>query len=370
MKKTQKILLFLFSFGISHAFCSGTDEISYEENKTIHKAFKISSKLELNLESKYGDIFIDTWDKDSVSFDIAITVLSNDSESGKELLEGINVVFDKTGDFISAYTEWNQYSSKVKKTAIDVATIFGRERKIIINYTIKLPKNSELEIENSFGNITLNDFEGDIDLDVSHGDIRLRKVKDISNLKISYGKLRIKECHKADIESRSSDISIDRAGKMKIESSGSDIEIDKVDDLRITSKHDKIEIEEIKTINFIASWSDIKIESLEQNIFGEIKYGDLSVDKIASPFLGVELNGNNAEIELNFEEKIAFRYDVSLINGKRFSLPSKGNTTDKAETFGDIKEYEGIIATIPIGGKPASVIIKVKASYVDFRLLD
>lgn len=342
----------------------------YEENKTIHKAFKVTDQLELEILSKYGDITIDTWEKDSVSFDISIKVITNDPETSAEFIEDVTVEFNQTDDYISAITEWNRYNSKIKKTALDVATFFGRERKIEVNYNIKLPEDSEVDIENNFGDINLSNLNGNIKIDASHGDIRMRKVKNIKKLKLSYGKLKIKEVKNASIEIHYGNVDIQKAKDVNLESTSSDIEIDEVNKLKLSSKHDKIELEEIKDINFSSSWSNIDIDNLSGNIVGDIKYGDFTVNEIATSFSGTELSGHATDIELNFASQIAFVYDISLVNGKRFSIPSTGNSTTKAENFGEISEYQGTFATIPVGGLPAKVTIKVKSSYVDIRLAD
>jgi len=371
MKTIQKTLLYSFSiFLLNFSSAYAGEDTPYEENKTIYKAFKITDKLELDLLSKYGDVTIDTWDKDSVSFTIDIKVITDNPETSKEFIKDVTVLFNHSEDYISASTEWNRYTNKIRKTAIDFATILGRERKIEVNYSIKLPANSELDIENSFGDITLNDFEGKIKIEASHGNVRIRKVKNIKKLKLSYGKLKIKEYDNANIEIHSTDADIEEGKTLTLKSSSSDIEIEKVKKLILNSKHDKIEVDEIDKLTFTSAWSDIDIDELKTTIQGDIKYGDFSVEKISSSFQDIKINGHATDIELFFVKEIAFHYNISLVNGKRFSIPSTGNTTTKSDTFEDLKEYEGTFATIPLGGKPASAVIKAKASYIDFRLTD
>lgn len=368
MKKILQISLFLCSIILSsECFATGED---YEDIKNIHKSFKISGNTDLEIENKYGDIIIDTWEKDSIKFDITIKIISDSYESNHDFTDLIDVDFYQAEGEVSATTEWNQYNSKIKTSAIDIATIFGRERKIVINYHVHTPKSVNLSIDNKFGDIAISDFEGDIKLDVSYGDIKLRKTEKIEEITLNYGKLKLKAFDKADITLKSADADLGSGKKLTLHSTTSKIEIDKVRDLKIYSRNDKFEIEEAEMVDISSGWSDFDIQEVKGQINAEIKFGELVIDKIHNSFQNININGSFADIELNFENKIAFNYDITLYNGKRFSIPSNGNTTTKNSSYDNNNEYEGTFATMPIGGLPATVTIKMKSSYVDLRLND
>lgn len=360
--------MFLYSvISSTEYFAAGED---YEDIKNIHKSFKINGKTDLEIENKYGDIIIETWEKDSIKFDITIKIISDSYESNHDFTDLIDVDFYEAEGEISATTEWNQYNSKIKSSAIEIATIFGRERKIVIDYHVFTPINVDLEIDNKFGDVVIGDFEGDIKLDVSYGDIKLHKTDKIEELTLNYGKLRLRSFDKADITLKSADADLGKGKKLTIHSTTSKIEIDKVRDFKAYSRNDKFEIEEAEMVDIYSGWSDFEFQEVKGQVNAEIKFGELVIEKIYNSFQNLTINGSFADIELNFENKVAFNYDISLYNGKRFSIPSNGNTITRSNSYDNNNEYEGTFATMPIGGIPATVTIKMKSSYVDIRLND
>jgi len=367
MKRILQISLFLFNILPAHAGAANED---YEDVKTIRKSFKVSGKTELQIENKYGDIIIDTWETDSVKFDVTIKVISDSYESDHDFSDLIDVDYYQSDGEISATTEWNQYNSKIKSSAIDIATIFGREQKIVIDYHVYTPAGIDLDINNKFGDVVIADYEGDIKLEVSYGDIKLRKTEKIDELTLKYGKLRIREFDKADITLKSADADLGKGKKLTIHSTTSKIEIDNIRDFKAFSRNDKVEVESAEMIDIIAGWSDFEFQEVKGQLNNEIKFGELIIEKIHNSFQKINITGSFADVELNFESKTAFNYDITLYNGKRFSIPSTGNTTTKNSSYDNNNEYEGTFATMAIGGLPATVIIKMKSSYVDIRLDD
>jgi hypothetical protein len=239
---------------------------------------------------------------------------------------------------------------------------------ITVNYIVKVPKGIEMEIENKFGDITIDNCSGKLKIDLSHGNFTVRKIDYAKSIKVQYGNINIKEITKGDIIAKFSDVSIDIAGSLNIDIASCDVEIEKIKSLVLKTIGDEIEIEEIDEINFSASLSDIEIEKLNKSINGNIKFGSLDIEEVAQSFSGITLNGQNTDIQVDFNPFIAYNYNVHLEKGKSFSIPSEGNSLESDNVFDEIHQYQGLFATMPIGGKPANVTVNCKASYIRFGI--
>lgn len=163
-------------------------------------------------------------------------------------------------------------------------------------------------------------------------------------------------------------MTIDKANELDLDIVSGDAEIEEVEELTMNVTSADIEIEEVETLNFSSSLGDIEVEKLTGTISGFLKFGGIDIEEVDTGFMGITLNGTNTDISIDFNQQIAYSYNVQLEKGKAFSIPSEGNILDKDNSFDDVHQYEGTFATMPIGGKPTSVTVSAKSSYVKFGL--
>ncbi len=368
LTKMKRILLYTISCLLVLTSHAKDDGDAFQEEKNIRKSFLIAPDGELEVINKYGNIVVETYEGDSVKFDISIKVSSDKLSKINELIENIDVRFSNGSDYVAAETNWG--GTAASGLRVDLLNAFTGNRKVEVNYHITIPESIEIDLENKFGDITLPSLEEQVKINLAHGNLRARALKEVKQLKLEYGKAKIKEVEEGDFIVRSADVTLDEAENIRIESISSEWDIEEVEKVTINSKHDKISIEEVKTLKIIGLFTDFKIEELKKEVTGTVNYGEISVDEVATSFIGIDLEGSSTEIDLEFSPEIAYRYEVELEKGKRFSIPSQGNTTDLVDDSGDVHHYEGVFATMPIGGKPANVKVTVKSSYVNFGLAD
>ena len=336
----------------------------FEDSKTVKKTFKASADFELEVNNKHGKIEIENWDKDSISVEVIIKAESQKLEKLGRMMDQVNIRFTNHDDYLSVTTEWGSSTNAMK---FDIMGLFDSQT-ITVNYLIKAPKGIELEIENKFGDVQINECTGKFKLDLSHGNFTARKITNAKSLVVQYGNIKIKEIVKGDISAKFSDISIDVAGTINMDLASCDVEIEKIKSLVLKSLGDEIEIEEISEFNFSSSLSNIEVEKLTKTVTGNVKYGSLDIEEVVSSFMGITLNCQNTDVQIDFQPQIAYNYHVQLDKGKSFSIPSEGNSLEKDNVFDDVHQYEGLFATIPVGGKPANVNVNSKSSYIRFGI--
>jgi len=340
------------------------DDFAFSEKKIIQKSFAATAGYELEIGNKHGNIVFETWDKDSVNIYVSIEVQSDKLERVAELIDIIDVRFSNPSQYISATTEWGSTSSGFKMNVMKLLS----SQSISVNYKVMLPDGIEISIENKFGDIVFENYSGEIKLDLLHGKLFGNKFEELKLLKVSYGHVTIKELEEANVVSKFSEISIGEIKELDIDITSGEIEIEEVEDLNIVAKGAQVEIENAGDVKLKGSFSEFEIENFDGVLDGEIKYGSLEIDKVDTSFMGIDIKGGNTDIDLTFDQQIAFHYFVQMEKGKSFRIPSEGNTLDKQNEYEEIKDYEGLFATMPIGGKPANVSVRVKNSYVKFDL--
>jgi len=340
------------------------EDFAFSEEKVIQNSFAANASFELEISNKHGDVVFETWDKDSVKIVVSIHVQSDKLERVADLIDIIDVRFSNLTQFISATTEWGSTSSGFKMNVMKLLS----SQSISVDYKVMLPDGMEVSVENKFGDVVFENFSGELKVDLIHGKLFGNKLGELKLLKLNYGHATIKELDEADVVSKFSEISIGEINELNLDITSGEIEIEKVQDLNIVATGAQIEVENAGDVKLKGSFSEFEIENLGGTLDGELKFGALEVDKIATSFMGVDVKGSSTDIDLSFDQQIAFHYFVQMEKGKSFRIPSEGNTLDKQNEFGEIKDYEGLFATIPVAGKPANVSIRVKNSYVRFDI--
>ncbi|WP_034042383.1 hypothetical protein [Wocania ichthyoenteri] len=246
--------------------------------KETRKTFPLSDNGALYLNNKYGDVFINGWDKDSIQILVNIEVKGKNFDKAKALLNRITSNIVNTKKQVIVKSEIGERESSFFNKYFNKIDPFKSEKaNTNINYTVYLPRYAEVEVFNKYGDIIISGWNGKLIADVEHGDLRITDSITNSKLSVRYGKLRANSLHETNINTKDATVFFDYAKILKLESDGSEINIEKVNELDIDSNKDDLEI---NTIN---------------NVFGKVKYSKVVFNTVTSK---VNLNLNLAELRI------------------------------------------------------------------------
>lgn len=352
------IFLTLFLLSCTYAIAGSV----YEETKEIKRAFDLNSESYIEIENKYGNIEILNWDKDSVLFEISVTVRSQKHHKLDEMLGRIDVDFTSASDFVLAQTLWADDVGFFTKGMYDVKKGLGSEDKIEVNYKVFMPKWVSLDIKNRFGNIFMGTHEGDLEIQVHYGDFRARKIVNGKKIEVKFGKLKVNDIEYANLKLQSvRSADIDRARDLMIESSSSELEISEAVKLNIDSKHDEVIFEEIEELSGNFSLSYVEIKSLNKSMITKSKLGTIRVKEANTSAENINLEGNKTEIYIGlddfFEGKVEldvnddprlleYPRDMEIVSsgvGDDKRLHISGKFGDGAQTLVSIKSVSGYV---------------------------
>ncbi|NND94619.1 MAG: hypothetical protein HKN45_07100 [Flavobacteriales bacterium] len=323
------------------------------DKKVYEKNYIANSGSYVELSNKYGDIEVNTWEKDSVSVRVEVKTFSEKWDWREEMMESIDVDFTCSAGFIVVETTWGEGANFWKKSAYKVAKEFGNNR-IEVQYKVSLPKNMPLEIENRFGNVFIGDYDGQLEVKVHHGDFRARRLKNLRNLDIRYGKAKIKEVEQAQIDMGSgSSLDLQHGGELMITSSSSEIEIETLNSLNINSRHDDIYLERPSSVNGSFSLSDLKISDLQKDIKADCKFGSVRIQEVARNADSVDIDGDKTDIIVGLASDFAGRFNIDVDGENDIDYPdemfivSSGTDDNKRMKLqGAMGDKEGTIVSI------------------------
>ena len=295
------ISLFLISCNLS----------AQEVTKEFHKEYTAGTKS-LEISNRYGDVVIESWNKDQIVIDVKVTVDMSNKEKAQRYLDLIDVQFSEGSDVISA------------KTVIDdnfSFTGWGDSRKFSIDYNIKMPVNTDLTLINKYGNTDIDELHGLMDLDIKYGNITAGKLtrgntKPLSSLTLAYGKGTIEETGWLDLTERYvGRMEIAKSQAILLNSRYSKLILGESSSIVGECKYDNIRIETIKNLVLENGYTEVNIGELTNKLTCNGSYGSFSIDRIPAGFESIDVETRYTGVRLGIEEGANYKLNAKVSYG-------------------------------------------------------
>ncbi|EJF08518.1 hypothetical protein O71_20337 [Pontibacter sp. BAB1700] len=292
---------------------------SSEKRKTFEKTYKVNKSDVLNIDNKFGNVHVSTWNRNEIQVKVDIVSRANSEQAAQEMLNKINISDNRSGNTIVVKTEMGSMNSN------------GRHQSFEVNYTVNMPADNNLVVKNSFGNVYLPDMKGKVDLHVRYGAFKAGNLTNSSNsIKASY-------C-------RSIPNTIGYLNKGNV-------------DLAYST----LSLSNTNGINGSVKYSDLKIGNLSEVLEMDVKYSSFKIDNVKKNFKNISLNSGYTPIQLHFEDDSAFDFNVNVQfaefqvdrNLVKFTTLEKGHTS---------AEYKG-----KYGNSTSKGSINITSKYNDVK---
>jgi len=316
-----------------------------EHSKQWNKTYDLSPTGKVHIENKYGNVVINGWGRDQVKVSVSIQVNHRKDESAEKLLERIQPKAIQAGNFIQFISEIKDRDANLFAKYFSKANPFDFDKSNVqIDYEVFLPINAELNINNKFGDIIIDAWEGDLETDLQHGDIWINS--DISTAKadMRFGKFNARNMGYGNIKMDNGSIDIEHAQKLKILSSGSDIALDQVADLELYSSKDEVELMMVGSLRGDFKFSNVDIADVTNGMFLTLRIADVDIKKVSKPDADINIVQESSEINMNVAG-LAFDFGATLEQGllrvpKTFTN-IKTNVTNEGSKIRDITASYG-----------------------------
>lgn len=327
----------------------------HQFTKSIHRSFSTANIKSLKVKNMYGNIRIVQTQRDSVFFNIKVSVDIHEKRRSKKLLQEIYVMFGNYNKQVSAKTKISEHLNNVTNFSID--------------YIISVPKKINLLIDNCFGNIiaegNLNNYSEFI---LSYGNIYVDNLIPVANEKKNYFKLHystahLKNIYNSKILTNYSKIHVKQANNMLVSSQCSRIEVDSTSSYISNTNRDNLIIKRCSSFEIKKGInSHINIENGIKYANMKLKDGSLNIKNI-SDFKNITLDIINTNIKLDIPKEYSYTLQAEFLN-TNYTLPEKTQILfQRTEPGGDIelieakcgKEKEETISTLRIRANKGSV---------------
>jgi hypothetical protein len=341
-------------------FLASVTIAAQEVTKEFHKEYAANEKTTLDINNRYGDVVIESWDKDQVVIDVKVTVDMPNREKAEKLISYIDVQFAQSGDNISA------------KTVIDDKfnfTGWGNSKKFSIDYKVKMPAAAALTLQNRYGNTEFNELTGLVNLDIKYGDLTAGKmtrgnVKPLNSLNLAYGKGSIDEAGWLDLTIRYvGSLDITKSQALLVDSRYSKLAIGETSSIVGESKYDNLRIENINNLVLENGYTETNIGVLTKKLKYTGSYGSFTVDQVKEGFESVDVETRYMGVKLGIDESASFRLEAKVSYGE-LKYNEENFKNERRIIENNSSEISGI------SGKEESpkATVNVVASYGSVRL--
>jgi len=303
--------------------------------RILTKSFPVSDGATLKIDNVFGKIIISEWDKNEISLSVTIKATAKKQSAAQELADKVVVDFKQEGNIVSAKTSCPSQKGKCNCT-------------YDIDYKVFVPKNIHYDLQNKYGNITMENSTGDVTVSLRQGDFSGNEFSGNSKITISYGKLSLKklsgsadeltlagmntcnnnkvsisEAKNLKINTRHSNLSIGTVEQLSIENFYSDVKITKVENIQLDrSFYGKYEIGEVKELfsNNSDSWyAKFDINRLTGTLsFSDLTYCSITIRNVMPSFKNIVLEDvRHTPIKITLDAAIvSCQFEASVKGGE------------------------------------------------------
>ncbi len=307
-------LLLMLGLPLDSLFAGGENGyFDVELNKSIDTTFQVSKGLRVDLENRYGNVAVTTWERNEVRVQIDVRIREKDAEAAAEGLESVRLYQLMHGNLIRLNTAMGYDEKGLKKFWREISS-FG-EVKLDVDYQLTLPAYAELRIKNEFGDVYLEGLTAPFTINLDYGNLRVRNVPRSSKIEIEGGKAYLGEAPDLRVLLEDAELDLREVGALELTSRGSEVFIDRAERIRWESKRDRGRIDRVGTIDATGHFSDLVIEELLD--VGDLDWtlGKLDIEKLGAYCQELSLSQKNADVELNVEG-LDFDLQAYLEGGK------------------------------------------------------
>jgi hypothetical protein len=298
-----------------------------EFSRHISRSYPVDNTITVDVYNKYGKIHVITWNKDSVKFDIDLRIRAKDKQKLEKMKQELDFDFTQGQSYLKAETKFGDDNSDVFKDLVDIAgSYFSSSNSVLINYTITIPLNASLKVENKFGDVYLDDLNGSVNLNLSYGDLRSGRLNDYAVIKLTSGDGDITFMKTGELFVSYGNMHIKEAGNLTAQTRSSNITIEKSSNLKFDSRRDKLFLNVISSLSGESYFSAVNIGALTDNINFSGRYGDIFVDQIRKSFTLINITSALTDLSLGFEKPLAFRFEMNHPQDMVFVYPDAGSS--------------------------------------------
>ncbi|HOX78596.1 MAG TPA: hypothetical protein PLW31_11225 [Bacteroidales bacterium] len=329
-RKSLRTIVLLFSVLLLDPL-SGTGQ---EYTKIQDGSYNVVKGAELTIRNKFGKINCLAWDESKVTIHVIVKVNASSQEKADRVLNKINVELSGTQTKVEGITTVGSISNS----------------DFSIDYDIRMPRWMKLDLNNQFGDIYLDETEGDAKINLQYGELEARSFKGNSTeMSVKFSDAEIDYIKDGNINIEYSDWESENADNLRFYSRFSDLEAETSGKLVLDSQYDDVTINSAGEIILITRFTDAEIKKINGKFDFDSQYGELNVEYIAPGFVEGKVRNSFSDVNMTFDPKVNINVDAEMQFGE-LNYPKSASISHQTENY-TTQVYKGKIGSGTTAGQ-------------------
>ena len=291
------------------------------QEKTIKydETFNVNPDAWVDLECKYGDIHVDTWDENRVTVKVEVRADGNDADDVEKMLNKVKVQIEgsarrvEVSSNMGQIVQWNSSSGSNNRVRIkfkDGTRVNLKD--FSITYKISMPSSNNLEVANKYGDIFVGEIQGRTKLWLKYGNLKAQSLLGPTSLELAYSnKAHINHLGQGKLDISYSKLTLEDAQSLRTEAKYSEVEAERIDSLFSDSKYNSYRVGTVHALFGDDNYSNYKIGNLNAMGKVEMKYGNLKIGELGSEFEILELEGSYTDFVIDHVASTSYEFEFS-----------------------------------------------------------
>jgi hypothetical protein len=324
------------------------DEKSETEKKEISTEISVDKKIDLLvIENVSRNIVVKTWDKPTVKFSTTVYYEGENKLTDDEwfqklninakttTIDGVSNVRIKSSTVGSSSYSSSQSSSYSTTSGVTVYNGYGEKINTDMNkkrvITITMPKNVKLEIDNKYGEVTIENDVRELRLYLSNCNVDMQDATDLV-VRAKYSTINAADITNSEVEMTNGKFTAKKIATLDIDSKYSTVEIDQTETATIRSTNDEYELEEVTTITGRKNYGNLRITKLSQSIEIDGSNADIKIRNISPSVKLIRLDNKYADIRLPMKNVVNYSVEYEGNYSTVYSSFERKKPEEKSKT--------------------------------------
>lgn len=265
-----------------------------EKTKEVKKSYTVDASVRLMVDNQFGKVHINTSSSNTLTVDILIRVKQSDEKKAQEMLDKITIEIREDLKSKKEISFETKIGGKLSN---------GNKGEFSIDYVISMPRQNPLDVENSFGDVFLDDFDGPLELDVSYGAAKINRVSGAASIEIAFGSGTLAYQKQGELEVSYSKVQAEELGAVEVDSEFSELVIGKANQVNLDAKYGKVQIGEVQSLQADVQFAGFELDKVYKSIEADLQYADnAQIDWVSKTATSVLVRSNFGSIKVGLQK--------------------------------------------------------------------
>lgn len=339
----KQAFLLTFLLGIA---LPGVNAQGVNHRQTIKRSFPVSMESTFELENKYGTILVVPWDKDSVQVTADLFLEAKNSSKLRKLRNDIDVSFSATTYYIIVRTLFGDDNSRIISEIRALGNTLNTNSTVEVNYTIYVPDQIDLVLDNKYGDIFIDDVYGNIDITLSNGALKANHIYGNARIDLSFGTGMIRNLGNSTLTLSYAELDLGSVRQLDLISKSSELTADTVGVIKVDSRRDRMVLGKTEYLYGTTSFTDIRITEFIRESDCYMKYGKLTIEQVLPGFSRINIDSDYTDISLVFDPESTYDVDILYSEKAMVSLPDRDATLNTSARGDAIFNTTGFVGNV------------------------